>query len=82
MPFCNLTISCSDTKKAKTIANTLSSDYIKTKTSDDVIGIEYTPLDVSLDLVNVGVVSCVDSLSIALSNPFGVTCSANFSSSE
>ena len=36
-----LTISCSDTEKAETIANTLSSDYIKTKTSDDIIGIEY-----------------------------------------
>lgn len=36
-----LTISCSDSKKAKAIADTLSSDYIKTKTSDDVIGIEY-----------------------------------------
>jgi glycerol-3-phosphate dehydrogenase (NAD(P)+) len=36
-----LTISCSDTEKAKTIADTLSSNYIKTKTSDDVIGVEY-----------------------------------------
>ena len=36
-----LTISCSDAEKAKTIADTLSSDYIKTKTSDDIIGIEY-----------------------------------------
>ncbi|MEP3838402.1 MAG: NAD(P)H-dependent glycerol-3-phosphate dehydrogenase [Algibacter sp.] len=36
-----LTISCSDTKKAEAIANSLSSDYIKTKTSDDIIGIEY-----------------------------------------
>jgi glycerol-3-phosphate dehydrogenase (NAD(P)+) len=36
-----LTISCSDTEKAKAIAKNLSSDYIKTKTSDDVIGIEY-----------------------------------------
>ncbi|WP_298493052.1 NAD(P)H-dependent glycerol-3-phosphate dehydrogenase [uncultured Algibacter sp.] len=36
-----LTISCSDTKKANAIANSLASDYIKTKTSDDIIGIEY-----------------------------------------
>lgn len=36
-----LTISCSDTEKANAIANNLSSDYIKTKTSDDIIGIEY-----------------------------------------
>ena len=36
-----LTISCWDAKKAQQIANSLSSDYIKTKISDDVIGIEY-----------------------------------------
>jgi len=36
-----LTISCSDTEKAEAIANNLSSHYIKTKTSDDIIGIEY-----------------------------------------
>lgn len=36
-----LTISCSDINKAKEIAKTLSSDYINTKVSDDVIGIEY-----------------------------------------
>ena len=36
-----LTISCSDAEKAKAIANKLSSDYIKTKISDDIIGVEY-----------------------------------------
>ncbi|MDA0178085.1 MULTISPECIES: NAD(P)H-dependent glycerol-3-phosphate dehydrogenase [Mesoflavibacter] len=36
-----LTISCADQKKAQTIADALSSDYIKTKTSDDIIGTEY-----------------------------------------
>ncbi|KJD33921.1 glycerol-3-phosphate dehydrogenase [Tamlana nanhaiensis] len=36
-----LTISCSDANKAKTIANSLSSDYIKTKISDDIVGVEY-----------------------------------------
>ena len=36
-----LTIACDDAKKAQDIADKLSSDYIKTKTSDDVIGIEY-----------------------------------------
>lgn len=36
-----LTISCSDSEKAQTIANALSSAYIKTKISDDVIGTEY-----------------------------------------
>jgi len=36
-----LTISCTDAEKAQTIADALSSDYIKTKISDDVIGTEY-----------------------------------------
>lgn len=36
-----LTISCADQSKAKAIAKSLSSDYIKTKITDDVIGVEY-----------------------------------------
>jgi glycerol-3-phosphate dehydrogenase (NAD(P)+) len=36
-----LTISCADAKKAKAIADSLSSDYIKTTISDDIIGVEY-----------------------------------------
>ncbi|ADY28932.1 NAD(P)H-dependent glycerol-3-phosphate dehydrogenase [Cellulophaga lytica] len=36
-----LTIACADEKKAKLVAKNLSSDYIKTKTSDDIIGTEY-----------------------------------------
>ncbi len=36
-----LTISCADSEMAKTIAHQLSSDYIKTKISDDIIGTEY-----------------------------------------
>lgn len=36
-----LTISCADESKATKIANALSSEYIKTKISDDVIGVEY-----------------------------------------
>ena len=36
-----LTIACDDDKKAQQIANALSSDYIKTKISDDVVGVEY-----------------------------------------
>ncbi|UKM65379.1 glycerol-3-phosphate dehydrogenase [Flavobacteriaceae bacterium GSB9] len=36
-----LTISCSDEAKAKAIAKSLSSDYINTKISDDIIGVEY-----------------------------------------
>src|SRR5690606_19191624 len=33
-----LTIACADTEKAKLVAEHLSSDYIKTKISDDIIG--------------------------------------------
>lgn len=36
-----LTISCADAEKAQAIADNLSSHYIKTKISDDIIGVEY-----------------------------------------
>ena len=36
-----LTISCADQEKASTIADALSSEYIRTKISDDIIGVEY-----------------------------------------
>jgi glycerol-3-phosphate dehydrogenase (NAD(P)+) len=36
-----LTISCADSEKARIIASALSSDYIRTKISDDIIGTEY-----------------------------------------
>ena len=36
-----LTIACADEEKAKVVAKNLSSHYIKTKTSDDIIGTEY-----------------------------------------
>lgn len=36
-----LTISCADANKAQAIANNLTSHYIKTKISDDIIGVEY-----------------------------------------
>ncbi|RAV28254.1 NAD(P)H-dependent glycerol-3-phosphate dehydrogenase [Sinomicrobium soli] len=36
-----LTIACADEKKARMVARNLSSDYIKTKISDDIIGTEY-----------------------------------------
>lgn len=36
-----LTISCADQEKAQSIADNLSSNYIKTKISDDIIGVEY-----------------------------------------
>ena len=39
-----LTIACSDEEKAKLVATSLRSDYIKTKISDDIIGTEYAAM--------------------------------------
>jgi len=39
-----LTIACADQEKAQLIAKNLSSDYIKTKISDDIIGTEYAAM--------------------------------------
>ncbi|NUY81274.1 NAD(P)H-dependent glycerol-3-phosphate dehydrogenase [Flavobacterium sp. MAH-1] len=39
-----LTIACGDSQKAKIMAAALSSDYIKTKISDDIIGSEYAAM--------------------------------------
>lgn len=39
-----LTIACGDQKKARIMAKSLSSDYIKAKTSDDIIGTEYAAM--------------------------------------
>lgn len=39
-----LTLACADQEKAKLIAKYVSSDYIKTTTSDDVIGTEYAAM--------------------------------------
>ena len=39
--FTYLTVGSTNRNKAKALANTLESNYIKTKTSNDVIGIEY-----------------------------------------
>ena len=39
-----LTIACADDKKAQTVANHLSCDYIKCKTSEDIIGTEYAAM--------------------------------------
>lgn len=36
-----LTIACADAQKAKIIAKSVSSHYIKTKITDDIIGTEY-----------------------------------------
>lgn len=48
-----LTVACADLEKAKSFANVLSSSYVKTKTSDDVIGIEYGSV-----LKNVYAIAC------------------------
>lgn len=37
-----LTVGCTNAEKAQAFADTLASEYIKTKTSDDVLGIEYS----------------------------------------
>jgi glycerol-3-phosphate dehydrogenase (NAD(P)+) len=39
-----LTIACTDTEKANVMAKYLSSNYIKTKISDDIIGTEYAAM--------------------------------------
>jgi glycerol-3-phosphate dehydrogenase (NAD(P)+) len=39
-----LTIACFDEEKAKLVAENLSSSYIKTKISDDIIGTEYAAM--------------------------------------
>ncbi len=39
-----LTIGCADLEKAENFANMMASEYVKTKTSDDVIGIEYASI--------------------------------------
>ena len=36
-----LTVGCADLNKAQNFADMMASDYVKTKTSDDVVGIEY-----------------------------------------
>ncbi len=36
-----LTVGCADPRKAQSLADMISSEYVKTKISDDVIGIEY-----------------------------------------
>lgn len=39
-----LTVACSDKAKARTLAKALENDYIKVKTSDDIIGTEYAAM--------------------------------------
>ncbi len=50
-----LTIACSDSEKAKIVADVLSSYYIKCTTSDDVLGIEYAAVLKNIYAVAAGI---------------------------
>jgi len=52
-----LTVGCSDREKAKAFADILMSDYIKTKISDDVIGIEYSSVLKNVYAIAAGICS-------------------------
>ncbi|MBR1395373.1 MAG: NAD(P)H-dependent glycerol-3-phosphate dehydrogenase [Prevotella sp.] len=52
-----LTVGCADIEKAQAFADVLSSDFIKTKTSDDVIGIEYSSVLKNVYAIAAGICS-------------------------
>ena len=52
-----LTVACSDRDKAQAFADVLSSEYIKTKTSDDVVGIEYSSVLKNVYAIAAGICS-------------------------
>lgn len=52
-----LTIGCSDTDKAEAFCDVLSSEFIKTKTSHDVIGIEYSSVLKNVYAIAAGICS-------------------------
>ena len=52
-----LTVGCSDREKAQAFANVLSSEFIKTKTSTDVIGIEYSSVLKNVYAIAAGICS-------------------------
>ena len=52
-----LTIGCADREKAQAFADVLTSDYIKTKTSTDVIGIEYSSVLKNVYAIAAGICS-------------------------
>ncbi len=52
-----LTIACSDTEKAEAFAKVLAGRYIKTKTSSDVIGIEYASVLKNVYAIAAGICS-------------------------
>ena len=52
-----LTVACADEEKAQAFADVLSSDYIKTKTCTDVIGIEYSSVLKNVYAIAAGICS-------------------------
>ena len=52
-----LTVGCTDIEKAKSFTQLLSSNYIKTKTSSDVIGIEYSSVLKNVYAIAAGICS-------------------------
>ena len=52
-----LTVGCTDQEKARAFADVLSSDYIKTKTSSDVLGIEYSSVLKNVYAIAAGICS-------------------------
>ena len=52
-----LTVGCSDREKAEAFTHVLASDYIKTKTSSDVIGIEYASVLKNVYAIAAGICS-------------------------
>ena len=52
-----LTVGCSDREKAQAFADVLTSEYIKTKTSSDVIGIEYASVVKNVYAIAAGICS-------------------------
>ena len=52
-----LTVGCSDREKAQAFTEVLASDYIKTKTSSDVIGIEYASVLKNVYAIAAGICS-------------------------
>ena len=52
-----LTVACSDKEKAQKFADVLACDFIKTKTSDDVVGIEYSSVLKNVYAIAAGICS-------------------------
>lgn len=50
-----LTVACSSREKAKSIASILSNNFVKTYTSDDVVGIEYSSVMKNIYAITMGI---------------------------